>query len=56
MITPIKKPAYREPLAWEKEFNAAVNRILYLVERTIANSKTWWSSMPTIAGHYRRSP
>lgn len=41
MITPIRKPPYRELLDWEKEFNTAVNRIRYMVERTIANFKTW---------------
>jgi DDE superfamily endonuclease len=41
MITPIKKPAHRELLGWEKEFNAAVNKIRYVVERAIANLKTW---------------
>lgn len=41
MITPIKKPACRELLDWEKEFNREVNRIRYLIERTIANFKTW---------------
>ncbi len=41
MITPIKKPPYRDPLGWEKEFNTAVNKIRYLIEQTIANLKTW---------------
>ncbi|MQA64213.1 MAG: transposase, partial [Actinophytocola sp.] len=41
MITPIKKPAHRELLDWEKEFNTAVNKICYLIEQTIANFKTW---------------
>jgi hypothetical protein len=41
MITPIRKPAHRDLLDWEKEFNTAVNRIRYLIERTIANVKTW---------------
>jgi DDE superfamily endonuclease len=41
MITPIRKPACRDVLDWEKEFNTAVNRIRYLIERTIANLKTW---------------
>jgi hypothetical protein len=41
MITPIRKPAHRELLGWEKTFNTAVNRIRYLIERTIANVKTW---------------
>jgi hypothetical protein len=41
MITPIKKPAHRKLLDWEKEFNTAVNKTRYLIERTIANVKTW---------------
>jgi hypothetical protein len=41
MITPIRKPACRELLGWEKEFNAAINKIRYLIEQTIANFKTW---------------
>lgn len=41
MITPIRKPAHRELLDWEKEYNTAVNRIRYLIERAIANFKTW---------------
>jgi hypothetical protein len=41
MITPIRKPAHRDLLDWEKEFNTAVNRIRYVIERAIANFKTW---------------
>jgi hypothetical protein len=41
MITPIRKPPYRDLLDWEKEFNTAVNRIRYMIEREIANFKTW---------------
>ena len=41
MITPIRKPAHRELLDWEKEFNTAVNKIRYVVERAIASFKTW---------------
>lgn len=41
MITPIRKPAHRDLLDWEKEFNTGVNKIRYLIERTIANLKTW---------------
>jgi DDE superfamily endonuclease len=40
MITPIKKPPYRDLLDWEKEFNTAVNKIRYLIEQAIANLKT----------------
>jgi hypothetical protein len=41
MITPIKKPAHRELLDWEKEFNTQINRIRYVIEQVIANFKTW---------------
>jgi hypothetical protein len=32
MITPIKKPAYRDLLDWEKEFNSQINKIRSGVE------------------------
>jgi hypothetical protein len=41
MITPIRKPAHRKLLDWEKEFNKQVNKIRYVIERAIANFKTW---------------
>jgi len=41
MITPIKKPAHRGLLDWEKEFNKQVNKIRWVVEQVIANFKTW---------------
>lgn len=41
MITPIRKPAHRDLLDSEKEFNTSVNQIRYRIERTIANIKTW---------------
>lgn len=41
MITPIKKPAHRDLLDWEKQFNTAVNKIRYVIEQVIANVKTW---------------
>jgi hypothetical protein len=41
MITPIKRHDKQDLLPWEKEFNTAVNKIRYLIERTIANLKTW---------------
>jgi DDE superfamily endonuclease/Helix-turn-helix of DDE superfamily endonuclease len=41
MITPIKKPEYRDLPDWEKEFNTAVNKIRWVVEQVIANFKTW---------------
>jgi len=41
MLTPIRKPQFRDLLDWEKEFNKQVNKIRYLIERAIANLKTW---------------
>ena len=41
MITPIRKPAHRSLLDWEKQFNRDINAIRYMIERTIANIKTW---------------
>ena len=41
MLTPIKKPPRRNLLDWEKEFNKQINKIRYVVERAIANFKTW---------------
>jgi hypothetical protein len=41
MITPIKKPACRELLDWEKDFNTQINKIRYVIEQVIANFKTW---------------
>lgn len=41
MLTPIKKPAHRELLDWEKEFNKQINKVRYVIEQVIANFKTW---------------
>jgi hypothetical protein len=41
MITPIKKPAHRELLDWENEFNRQVNKIRYVIEQVIAHFKDW---------------
>lgn len=41
MLTPIRKPAHRELVKSEKEYNRSINQIRYVVERTIANLKTW---------------
>lgn len=41
MITPYRKPADRDLLDWEKEFNKQLNKIRYVIERTIANFKIW---------------
>ncbi len=38
---PTKKPAHRDLLDWEKEFNEQINHIRSVVERAIANFKTW---------------
>jgi hypothetical protein len=40
-ITPKKKPKGGELTDQDKEFNTSVNRIRYVVERAIANIKTW---------------
>ena len=41
MITPIRKPEFRDLLDWEKEFSTQVNKIRYMIEQVIANFKTW---------------
>jgi hypothetical protein len=41
MLTPIKKPAYRDLVDWEKQFNKQINKIRYVIEQVIANFKTW---------------
>jgi hypothetical protein len=41
MITPYKKPQGGELADWQKKFNKEVNKIRWIVERTIANLKTW---------------
>lgn len=41
ILTPHKKPPGGELLNWQKEFNTAINRIRHVVEREIANFKTW---------------
>ena len=41
MLTPIRKPAHRVLLDWEKEFNTQINKVRYVIEQTIANFKTW---------------
>lgn len=41
MTAPIKKPIYRSLLGWENEFNTQINKIRWIIERTIANLKTW---------------
>jgi hypothetical protein len=41
MITPFRKPADRDLLDWEKDFNTQVNKVRYVVERVVANFKAW---------------
>ena len=41
ITTPFRKPAGGELVDWQKEFNAAINKIRYVIERTIAHVKTW---------------
>jgi DDE superfamily endonuclease len=41
MITPVRTPAHRDSLDWEKQFTTQINKIRYVIERTIANFKTW---------------
>jgi class 3 adenylate cyclase len=39
--TPFRKPPGGELLDWQKEFNTAINKMRYVVERVIGNYKTW---------------
>lgn len=39
--TPVKKPPSGELLDWQKEFNTAINRTCWVIERVIPNFKTW---------------
>ena len=41
MITPAKKPAYGELADSDRRNNTTINRVRYLIERVIANLKTW---------------
>ncbi len=41
MLTPIRKPPGRPQEQWEKDFNKSVNKIRYVIERTIAHVKNW---------------
>lgn len=41
MLTPIRKPAHRDLLEWETEFNTQINKIRAVIEQIIANFKTW---------------
>jgi hypothetical protein len=41
ITTPYRKPADGELVDWQKEFNTSINKIRYVIERTIAHYKTW---------------
>ena len=41
MITPVKKPAHGELTDSDRRNNTIINRVRYLIERVIANLKTW---------------
>jgi hypothetical protein len=41
ITTPYRKPPNGELLDWQKEFNTSINKIRYVIEREIANFKTW---------------
>jgi hypothetical protein len=41
MVTPIKKTKGEDLLDWQKSYNSAINKIRAVVERVIANLKTW---------------
>ena len=40
MITPFRKPEGRELLDWQKEFNAKVNKIRWMIEQVISHFRT----------------
>jgi hypothetical protein len=41
MITPFRKPAGGELLDWQKQFNAEVNKIRWVIEQVISHFKNW---------------
>ena len=41
ITTPIRKPEFRELLAWEKEWNRDVSSLRAAVERAVGNLKAW---------------
>jgi len=41
MITTARKPTHDELTDTDKRNNTAINRVRYLIERVIANLKTW---------------
>src|SRR4051812_8683982 len=50
--TPFRKPSGGELLDWQKEFNTAINKIRHVIERPIANFKTWRCIFTDYADHY----
>jgi hypothetical protein len=50
--TPFRKPPGGELLDWQKEFDTTINKIRYVIERAIANYKTWRCMFT----EYRRPP
>jgi hypothetical protein len=51
MITPFRTPAGGELLDWQKEYNAQVDKIRWMVEQVISHFKNW-----TIIYTYYRRP
>lgn len=47
--TPFRTPAGGELLDWPKEFNTAITRIRYVIERAIANFRPGDACSPTTA-------
>lgn len=41
MITPYRKPPGGELLDWQKEYNAEVNKIRWMIEQAISHFKNW---------------
>lgn len=41
MTTPIKKPAHRDLLDWEKTYNKTINATRAIIEQVIAHFKNW---------------
>lgn len=41
VTTPFKKPTGGDLLEWHRDFNSIVNKHRYVIERAIANFKTW---------------
>ena len=57
MITPFRKPAGGELLDWQKEYNAQVNKIRWLIEQVISHFKNWTimhTDNPVRSAHLQR--